>query len=400
MKHVRSVIRGVVFSALFFSCQMLGVIPDVEPGISIWTISKKISEDLPYPLFQADVNVSTDVLTIDAPGHYLVRENLTDVVINITSDDVILDLDGHEVSPPSSKPTFLSTTFPVIVVSSGYKNITIKNGAVKHMGFTVDSTGTNGVRVESNSYLVTLENLRIFDASIGISLGGTSGNEVLDCSILNCEVNDCELGLLFNYSNRCVASGCRVTASSAAGSSDVGGIRIFNSSFNLVSDCQVTSLLCPASQDVRAFWSSYGSGNILRRCIAEDIGSAGSGDDVVDAYGILLEFESDAKVLDCIVNGVFVDSGEEGAAYGMYTGIGVTDCLIQGNKFINSNGTGLDGDFGIGENVAIQNIAYNNSVNNYNTANVLNVTVYDHTGGVNPGVDIAYDNIAIEAYSP
>ncbi len=108
-----------------------------------------------FPIVQANF---TPTLTLSQPGYYKICENCTVLsgVLFISSDDVILDLGNY----------FLDGIF--VIVGSGFKNITIKNGLMRNRN--------RFVNIGSSTQNITIQNMVFEDNIAGGSLFDISAN--------------------------------------------------------------------------------------------------------------------------------------------------------------------------------------------------------------------------------
>jgi hypothetical protein len=121
--------------------------------------------------------------TITRPGHYCLRRNIFSslaggAAITIEASDVWLDLNNYALDNTAAGPAVEASG----IFSSGHRNITVRNGAVRGFMFGVDlGTGANGrnfnvegLRLESN----TLVGIFLF-ADIGPGGGHVVRNNVV-----------------------------------------------------------------------------------------------------------------------------------------------------------------------------------------------------------------------------
>ncbi len=124
-------------------------------------------------------------LIINTPGIYVLTENIASAVtsnqvINVNSDNVVLDLNGYTITGQND------SNMNGIEVAAGKRNVEIKNG-------TVYNVGNSGIKVNGS-----VQNLKIRDITFntcngnsgsqsgGIALIGASGTEVEHCVVDNC----------------------------------------------------------------------------------------------------------------------------------------------------------------------------------------------------------------------
>ena len=128
-------------------------------------------------------------LTISAPGLYKLGDNLTvfpalaDTVINITSSDVIFDMNGYFIAQGN-----ITGNVDCFVVNSNLSDITIKNGTIRDIS-------RNGILVNQSCTRINVRNIRFENCgATGITLAGTAGNLITVCQIDNCQFYGCSNG--------------------------------------------------------------------------------------------------------------------------------------------------------------------------------------------------------------
>jgi hypothetical protein len=147
-------------------------------------------------------NVLRLTYTIATPGHYMLTEDiaantaiqpaLPTGTIYINSDNVRLDLNGFVLSQPVKSGTNVGASVHGILVEKALNNITIENG-------TIYQTEGAGVMTFSTVTNLTIRNMTFNSCNKGdgattaaITLIGnlTSGQEIRNCTIENCHVQD------------------------------------------------------------------------------------------------------------------------------------------------------------------------------------------------------------------
>lgn len=126
--------------------------------------------------------VCTNGFLITCPGVYFLPSDITfnpsslnQTAIVISSDDVVLDLNGHTLSQINKT----SRAFGVLI--NGHKNVTIKNGTIKN--FT-----QNGIRINANSSIIWIDSIIGYNngnIAGGQSTGAVSGTISQDIKITN-----------------------------------------------------------------------------------------------------------------------------------------------------------------------------------------------------------------------
>ena len=166
---------------------------------------------------------SVDKFIISQPGSYYLTTNVIGVSseegINISANNVTLDLNGFSVIGPS-------TAYSGILISSGTSNAIVKNGIISGWGTFYDG-------VQSAGSNVRLENLNVSGGSDGIYCGG-------DGSVIkNCTVNHAgQWGIYLTGSNSLVS--CNYLFANNTGNSGNGAAIYINAANNCVEDNFVT----------------------------------------------------------------------------------------------------------------------------------------------------------------
>ena len=176
--------------------------------------------------------------TIDSSGVYCLTANISTsatsgYAIEITTDDVVLDLNGHTIKNTSTDTT---RTTVGIGTSSSLKNVTIKNGTVKGFYYGIGFSGVNGTKhlvediaAEGNTYrgiyvhgnFHTIRNNRVLNTGgstvtsdiKGIFTPGNQGGRIInnDVSATTAAGSDTAYGISFTYANNAVVRNNRIT---------------------------------------------------------------------------------------------------------------------------------------------------------------------------------------------
>ena len=201
-------------------------------------IESKISN-----LVACDPTPFTASTTIDTPGFYCLSasNNTGSITVQANTNDVVVDLNGYRVQA---------------VIVEQNDQITFRNGTI--VGDTM--TGF-GIDVQSGSSNITLQDIDIQSAQIGINMAGVTGGFIANCSMsLNfggVELTDCVKIVIENSVASCNKNNgfCLVTSSTCC-LQDCKALSIGQGNTNIV------------NQTVFGFASSNGYGNIFERCIA------------------------------------------------------------------------------------------------------------------------------------
>lgn len=300
--------------------------------------------------FSKSGNFATSYGTITSGGYYTLKATTTGC-ITIAADDVTLDLGEF---------TLYCQTGPVIMVNSGFKNIEIKNGALKSDG------SQEGVLVDNSCEQIAIRNIRAYNCSSGIFFDGSSG-QIKHCIVNNCDFYDCNIGINASDLSTSVCANC-----SAVRSADFS-ISLFECSYNIFQNCK---MLCGGG-----FKTKTGTVNLFSECISIE----------ASAQGFFLDGETYTKVVHCVI------SNSQSA------GIQVSDivsagCVLEDNEVLNAGNYGIL--FNIGadpdNNLLLKNISYNNTLGNYSSTPNPVFNVYNYAsccpGATRPN---RYDNLDI-----
>lgn len=178
----------ILFS--FLSLSLYGDCFQPDDGINLWRLTALVGscvdmygesildelEELICAIGKVTPIVQTDFapdVIISQPGYYKVCENITvpSSVLTISSNDVVVDL-GHYF--------FDGIT---IAISSGFKNITIKNGLMRNRNrFVIIGSFTQNIVIEQ---LVFEDNVAGAPFCIGAPAGPITGLTIRDVSFFN-----------------------------------------------------------------------------------------------------------------------------------------------------------------------------------------------------------------------
>jgi parallel beta-helix repeat protein len=284
---------------------------------------------------RGDCNFSTQIIqlpfTINTPGFYCLGTDLAAPTnnsgINITTDNVSLDLNGKTISGGAPAISF-----------SNRQNIFIGNGTVR------DVVG-NGIQIGGASVTVVLEQISLFNCINGMNIAGVSNLFINNCGAFLSRgagfiISTCRNGSIKN----CVAN---------SNGQASGGIAISNSANLIISNCMAnantsqgflqqrsrncTYKNCTANSNINNGFAllndsavaASNSNNVLKNCTAEQNGNNG-----------FVIRGNENNVQNC--------AAQSNSLNGFWlSGIGhtVSDSLAQGNNLngflINGNGASL-----------------------------------------------------------
>ena len=202
----------------------------------------------------------TDI--IDSSGVYCLTNDFeytgTGKAIEITANDVVLDLNGHTISGPAvaTTPDFGTSANGIVAVER--KNVTVKNGTIKGFyygvvlslyrgtsgylveGITADSNTNHGIFVRGEGAVV--RNNRVFNTGGSTVVSYARGIELYyadGARVLNNDVSDTESvangnvrGIIVLYSANTVISGNRISETNGPGTGQASGLVVSASSDN------------------------------------------------------------------------------------------------------------------------------------------------------------------------
>lgn len=143
---------------------------------------------------------------LSSPGLYVFGSDIVydptfdgDTIVQITSSNVILDLDNHSLSQLDTN-THIGTIG--VVIDSDLSDITIRNGQIR---FLPDGIG---IQVGSGCSRISIENIDVnFVGGRGISFNGTALNPITNPSVISTQVASCasdatgDYGISFEFCN-------------------------------------------------------------------------------------------------------------------------------------------------------------------------------------------------------
>lgn len=303
----------------FFASSAFSVGP-VVPGQSIWCVTKRIASTIDAIESQVDAlgfNVSfaqaflsseLDVLdsvvdivesqanvieskisllgacqptpitastTISLPGYYCLSATNTGGTITVQTgtNNVVVDLSGRRIQS---------------VVIRRNDQVTFRNGTIVGASMT-----GFGVDVQSGSSNITLEDLDVQNAQVGINMSGVVGASVQNCS------------LSFSFTGMQLTNSARIVVQETVASSNRNaGFSLLSSTTNLFNDCQALSTgqgnTISAGQNIFGFVANSGYGNVFENCISNGT----QGLNIMDFDSIIAGFalrgtEGASKIISC-----------------------------------------------------------------------------------------------------
>lgn len=282
----------------------LAAISTVNPqvGESAWTVASnigtvldEISQYEPTEISNSFPGSTGTTITISSSGVYRVSENLTKQIV-ISADNVELDLNGYGISVNSIKG---------IEITGGKKRIVIHNG-------WINANASYGIWLQfsgSTSSDIYIDNIKVYDSSMGIYFYAQTAATLYNCFVTNCTFSVSGYGIYFSNLNsmynifiaNCNSSGeirlegasgknienCEIYRCHTRGSR---GIFLWNIDYGLVSECrtQGNSIVgfylssCNACHVFRCyaddatgsgFESSGGARNLFENCTAKECGT-------------------------------------------------------------------------------------------------------------------------------
>lgn len=370
---------------------------------------------------QYPINAASICQVITDPGEYDFGidqigspTDPNDALICIQSDDVVINLDGHVLG---QDPSNTVSGFDIIRINPNFKNITIKNGFIKH------ATGS-GIVAGEGCLNITVQDLTISNCNAtGILFAGSLSNIIengliANCFVLSCtgsdgapaygirlirsddvlidncivEANDAGVaqsgfGISIEFGSACKVSNCHINDN---GGNDLGvGVSISQSQWTFLDEVQVfNSIARTASGKAVGFLLDTCNYSTIRNCISQhNFNLLGS------AYGFEAFNGIDNTLRFCIsnnnsagnVSAGFVfngtenrstlfkssarlnDAGVAGTGYGLLLN-GANNCDIWYNQFIGNRGAaayGLNDTTVDTTNLIVGNVAFNNSSTNF-----------------------------------
>jgi hypothetical protein len=173
------------FSLMFFSV-FVSAEEKKERGLGKPPDETDITTPLPYQKSILTNSFRSGITyTISSSGTYILTKSTSFVggsgqIININSDDVILDLAGQSITNDTT------ANINGIEIQSGKSNITIKDGVIRGI------TGA-GIVVGAGCKNVKIKNVTVDNCDKGgIDFQGTAGNSVSDCELINTGAINCD----------------------------------------------------------------------------------------------------------------------------------------------------------------------------------------------------------------
>ena len=246
--------------------------------------------------------ISTGQNDITKEGVYKLGAN-TIGNISIQTSDVIVDLCGFTLFHDSGNS--------VIDIDPNLENIEIVNGKIDGTSSAVD-----GILVREGNELVIIEDIRIFDCDYGMTFSGTSGDNIKACEIKNCQMRLCTKGVRAEYLIKSLFENCHALNCVET------GFDLIYSEYNVFDSCfALETQGFDLNTRAIGFSSSKGRGNLFRECVAEGTSKTASYF-CNGAIGFLLTgtqdaMEQETKIVNCIANSSFVETGT-GGAFGIY----------------------------------------------------------------------------------
>jgi len=296
-----------IFFLFLITPKVLGIKTFVEPqlGDRIVDLLQKVGDTLNQNRYSiGDVLTNATSLTIDAPGNYIVGEDISSP-ITIASDNVYLNLNGYAVYDTTGTNT-------LITVESGFSDITIRNGSLAGDTTTLSPIG---ILIKKDTSLVTLENIRLTYFETAIYFDGQDAEEIKECNGQKITIYASTKGVVAHYLQKSIFENCDVKSCIEA------GFELKNSDFNNVTKCTVLGLENDdPDKGAVGFSTSAGQGNLFYECVADGIISTTSSFKK-NAIGFLFtgsgqNQETESKIINSIVNTVNVSGC--GTGYGIF----------------------------------------------------------------------------------
>lgn len=199
-----------------------------------------------------NITNNVTITGITAPGSYCLAANTNPGSITISSDNVVLDLNGFTLN------------------ITGATGLTISGNEVTVMNGTIQNATQNGISISGSR--CTLANIDVVSSPTGFYLANTNDNTLTNCRALNCTQN----GFYLTGSQRNTFSNCSVL--------NIGGATA-------------------SSTTVNGFLSSGGKANVFTSCTVNNaftnVNSASA-----QASGFQIAGEDYSTITNCTVNGV------------------------------------------------------------------------------------------------
>ncbi|TET35999.1 hypothetical protein E3J61_01415 [Candidatus Dependentiae bacterium] len=291
---------------LFFMVQQVHA-RAILSGESLWSMQRLVTQ-ASCDVTIRQIDLTGGVYTISTSGVYCLAENITGQIV-IDTNTVVLDLNGKTVT---------NTTGNGIEVN-GRLQVLIRNGSVM--------ANNTGIFVASNSARIGLENVTIRNCVTGVEVDTTT-----NLSIDGCDIIATDTGMLLNNVSRATVN--NTTASDAT----FVGFQLNGSNKSLFTNCHTLNIgqgLTDQTADVYGFFSSDGSSNIFRECVAQNtLALTVTGVPNVAASFALTGTESKSRITKCTSS--IVETNFDGAAipYGILLqySFDLLETAINGNQ--------------------------------------------------------------------
>ncbi len=212
--------------------------------------------------------------TINQAGFYKLAANVSNQ-ITISADNVTLDMSGYTVSGGVNG----------IQIQPNFGNIVIRNG-------TINTVTSDGIFVGSGCNDITIEDIVIKNALIGIHF-----SSVTTGAIENCEMSQNTTGILLDNSHNINLKNCVAFCNTHA------SFDLISSTTNCFEDCKALSTgegNVDLNGTIFGFVSQNGYGNIFERCIANSTqGLTVTGADSLISGFALRGTEHATKIIAC-----------------------------------------------------------------------------------------------------
>jgi len=123
---------------------------------------------------------------INFPGIYNITKNINNNII-INSDNVIINLNGHEIYADSHTP---------LIITKNHKNIIIKNGSIRGNNKTENQSG---ILIHKGTQLILIEEIVFSCCRTGIRFNGKEDCQIQNCKIRNCTFDGTSKNIALNH---------------------------------------------------------------------------------------------------------------------------------------------------------------------------------------------------------
>ena len=266
------------------------------------------------------ITKSAEVLS--APGLYMFGSDVVcdpatdgEFAVNITSSNVILDLDNHSVSQLDTN-THIGTIG--ILVDPDLSDVTIRTGLVRLLPDGI------GIKVGSGCSRISIENIEVnFVGGRGISFEGTAESPINNPSVVDSQIASCgsdatgDYGIYFEHCNNGIVDNVTVVGSGSI-ANDFEAFHLSNCTNFELSDCDVRNSEGSAFAGIRLINSLN---NIIERTRA--ISNASDTGDCV-----LFDVQTGSNgnsFLECIAQSNITTSTRELSSFSI---AGATSCTL------------------------------------------------------------------------